>query len=140
MGLKNMVHSKFTVIEDYALSYEWRNSPGSGFSFPCDKDGNRYPNPGSDENYENCVNGTYDVEFLGIADYSRPYTEPAYGQCECGRTVYLDRDFGHGIDCNCGRIYNMSGSELNPRSQWEERWEDDSANPYCYEFGYVRED
>ncbi len=30
----------------------------------------------------------------------------------------------------------MSGQELAPRSQWEDRWDEDSTQPYCVEFGY----
>jgi hypothetical protein len=59
------------------------------------------------------------------------------GTCDCGETVVLDYDNGHGIDCPCGRIYNMSGSQLAPRSQWEERWDDSSTVPYYAEFGYA---
>lgn len=31
---------KLVTVEEYALEFEWRECPGSGFSFPCDRDGN----------------------------------------------------------------------------------------------------
>jgi len=37
----------------------------------------------------------------------------------CGRHVTLDYDNGHGIDCECGRIYNGVGQELAPRATWD---------------------
>jgi hypothetical protein len=64
---------------------------------------------------------------MGVHTHTHTYVEPATGTCQCGRTVVLDGDyFGEGIDCECGRIYNMAGQELAPRSQWEE-------NPYYEE-------
>jgi hypothetical protein len=140
MALKDIVPSHVEHIEDYALSYTYRGeAQGYGFSFPCDKDGN-VRQIASTSNYLYCryeaAKPDGAVTFDGIADYSRDYREPGYGTCDCGRTVYLDRDYGHGIDCECGRIYNMSGQELAPRSQWEERWDEDSTVPYCDEFGY----
>jgi hypothetical protein len=30
--------------------------------------------------------------------------------------------------------------ELAPRSQWEDKWDDDSTQPYCVEFGYSGDD
>lgn len=65
------------------------------------------------------------------------YTEPAVGLCPCGEEVYLENDYGHGIDCECGRIYNGSGQELAPRSQWEDRYEDEDSVGYNVRFGYV---
>jgi hypothetical protein len=137
--LDNMVKRERVFIEDYALGYEWVDDPSSGFSFECDKEGNPLVEKMGDpalENLRKCRDGTYDVVFMGIRDYSRYYTEDAHGTCDCGREVYLHNDYGHGIDCECGRIYNSSGQELAPRSQWEDRYDEDSVAPYCVEFGY----
>jgi hypothetical protein len=141
MALKDMQPSHVERIEEFALSYEWRDDPGAGFSFPCDRGGNRFPKDTSQENYDFCVAEAAKpdgkVVYCGVVDYSRDYRHPAQGTCTCGRTVYLYADYGHGIDCDCGRIYNMSGQELAPRSQWEERWDEDSTQPYWAEFGYA---
>lgn len=55
----------------------------------------------------------------------------------CNREVSLEgMDYGHGYDCPCGQIYNGFGQRLAPRSQWEDRYDDDSTQPYNVEFGY----
>lgn len=128
-------------VERYVLRYHWRDDPGAGFAFPCDAQGHRIPNPGADSNYALATteaakpNGK--IIFDGFVDESFDERVPAEGKCKCGRTVWLEGDHGHGIDCACGRIYNMSGQELAPRSQWEDRYDEDSTVPYNVEFGYV---
>ena len=47
------------------------------------------------------------------------------GTCTCGRRITIEYDDGMGYDCECGRIYNLGGQELRPRSQWEENMHDD---------------
>ena len=121
---------------EYSLDYHWKDKPSHGWSFSCDSKGVPLASSSS-ENLEKCQNGTYDVEFQGIVKRVQLIHEPDEGTCECGRTVYLEGDSGHGIDCDCGRIYNLSGQELAPRSQWEDRWDVDSTQPYCKEFGYA---
>jgi hypothetical protein len=131
-------------VEEYRLSYSLKSDPGSGYWFPCDKEGNRLPHPDSDDSYAMCVaeaakaDGKYTYD--GLIDLSRDCPVPAEGKCKCGRTVWLEGDNGHGIDCDCGRIYNQSGQELAPRSQWEDRYDEDSTQPYNVEFDYVGED
>lgn len=61
--------------------------------------------------------------------------------CQCGEKVDVTYERGHGTDCDkCGRIYSWTGQTLAPRNQWEERWDDDSTQPYCVEFGYSDSD
>ena len=71
-----------------------------------------------------------------VVKYEHDEVIPATGKCVCGDTVELDYDYGHGIDCKCGRIYNLSGQELAPRSQWTDYFDEDSTQPYFAEFGY----
>lgn len=131
--------------EDYRLHYVWKSDNGAGFGFPCDAQGNRIKTPEetsfADENFALCLRESAKpdglITFEGIQDLSSEYWEPAEGKCKCGSTVYLEGDYGHGIDCpGCNRVYNMSGQELAPRSQWEDRWDDDSTIGYNVEFGY----
>ena len=142
MALTNMVPSERIKIESYAHSFGWVNHPGSGFSFDCDRDGYVSVDSYHESALENLWKAIFGLfheplVYNGIQDYSHWYREPAHGTCKCGREVYLEEDYGHGIDCeNCGRIYSMSGSELAPRSQWEERYSEDSNLPYWAEFGY----
>jgi hypothetical protein len=77
-----------------------------------------------------------DYPEIGYRFWDATWTEPATGTCPCGREVELYRDYGHGIDCRCGRTYNMSGQELAPRSQWDDRYDEDSTGPYWAEFGH----
>lgn len=104
---------------DYVLSYTWNADPSRGFSFDCDKDGNRKPHEGSQENYEKCVSGEYDVTFHGIDEHHWSYVQPAVGECiECKHPVDLD---GFTNTCDgCGADYSMSGQQLAPREQWGE--------------------
>lgn len=53
--------------------------------------------------------------------------DTATAKCHCGKTLnMLNRDCFDTIECSsCRRLYNSSGQELNPRSQWEENMEDD---------------
>lgn len=141
MALKNLVRAHTEFIEEYALSYEWDDCPGAGFSFPCNHEGVPLMNemlPEALENLDKALNGDMPgLSFKGIKDYSRHCRMPGYGTCACGETVELDYDYGHGIDCKCGRIYNLSGSQLAPRSQWEERYSEESTVPYYAEFGFA---
>jgi hypothetical protein len=136
--LNNIKRGEVETIEKYSLSFRWSNDPQAGFSFPCTKNGwvDLDENPAMIENLAACIFGIYDVDFEGIMDESFQYHNPDTGICDCGETVYLENDYGHGIDCNCGRIYSQWGQELAPRSQWEDRYDDDSTQPYWAEFGY----
>ena len=140
MALTNMTRGHRVNVHNYAHSFDYADSPGCGFSFDCAVDGSvdlsTYA-PAAVENLAACLFGLVDVVYTGIADYSHSYWQPATGTCACGRTVELVADHGHGIDCECGRIYNGSGQELRPRSQWEDRYDDDSTQPYAVEFGYA---
>ena len=128
--------------ESYVMAFEWNDCPGAGFSFPCNADGSMdlSGREGRLENLAGCLFGVFDVTYKGIEDWSRTWTERS-GKCVCGRTVDItEPDYGHGIDCECGRIYNSSGQELAPRSQWEDRYDEDSTQPYNVEFGHAGRD
>jgi hypothetical protein len=132
--LKNIKRGEYSNVEKWSLDYHWSHNRWAGFSFDCDSQG-KVAEPS--ENLISCQDGTFDVVFEGIKDRSYQVFEPDAGTCDCGRTVYLEGDFGHGIDCKCGRIYNLSGQELAPRSQWEENWNEESTVSYAKEFGYA---
>jgi len=113
--------SKRELVEcvAYSHSFEWRDKPGAGFSFPCDKDGKLDGlNPCAQENLDKCLSGEYDVVDHGIEQHEWTYREPAVGVCEeCGEEVAL----AHFTNtCECGADYNSSGQRLAPRSQWGE--------------------
>jgi len=120
----------------YYRSFDWRDEPGSGFNFPCDKDGNididiDLMQPAGKENYHKCINAEYDVIDNGIEIYNNSYMQPAIGICSiCKTEVQL---YSSTNTCEkCGTDYNLFGQELTPRSQWgyetgESEW--DILNP-----------
>ena len=125
MALQNIQPSQRVHVERFAHEFRWVDTPGAGFSFPCDSDGNVQLTEFNSENYEFCLNNPNEINDLGVVDLSFWDTEPAYGICDCGLTVYLDYDYGYGVGCDCGRNYNLSGQELAPKSQWDEYMNDD---------------
>ena len=122
-----IVRKRRTVkVEEYALSFGWKNMPGAGFSFPCDKQGT--PLLGemhsiAQENLAKCLSSEYDVLPRGVKDYSHTYQEPAVGRCSCGKLVELFDPLTN--TCECGLEHNGCGQSLSPRSQWQEPWNDD---------------
>lgn len=60
-----------------------------------------------------------------IVTNERSYVEPAIGECACGEEVRLEPDNEGLCYCYCGKCYNSAGQSIRPRSQWEERYEDD---------------
>lgn len=100
-------------IEEFALDYRWNKDRYSGFSFPCDREGNPHPlkSAAARANYEKCLSFKEDIVFLGVVDLSRCYMEPAEGRCRCGQTVLLEDSFENA--CACGRLYGIDGGELH---------------------------
>lgn len=109
------------VIE-YSLYF--KTSRTGGFSFPCDFYGNVdtsiLAEPGL-ENYKACVSGL--IETIGepeIRDHRYYIHHPAVIECTCGKEVELRTDSEGIAYCDCGQMYNGSGQQLAPRSQWEQ--------------------
>ena len=104
---------------EYRLFYERVECSGSGFSFPCDENGNvNLAEMTPTGSYQKCLNGEIQVKDGKIITFRHTYTEPAIGLCDCGKEVEL---FGFTNTCEgCGRDYNMSGQLLASRSQWGE--------------------
>lgn len=99
--------------------FEWKDEPGSGYSFPVDPDGNYtgdIPSPGHD-NWQEAKAGT--IEGLidkGLRTHTWEITEPRVGECDdCGRKVTLSHFTN---TCRCGADYNNFGQRLAPREQW----------------------
>jgi hypothetical protein len=138
MGLTDIVRSERIFTVTYGMFYELKERPNSGYSFDCTKDGELLSEP-LPEVAAHLIAEAHKYHAPQVVEYESSYREPAHGKCVCGRTVYLERDYGHGIDCDCGRIYNSSGQELAPRSQWDDRYDDDSTQPYWAEFGHLED-
>jgi hypothetical protein len=125
----------------YRLGYQYADSPGSGFSFPCDQDGKVATlSEAGQKNYQACQagrvqvirGGQYDRDnnpiagsgkvFLaevfctGIEEDHHSWSTPAVGECNyCSSHVSLG-NFTN--TCECGCDYNMSGAELVDRALW----------------------
>jgi hypothetical protein len=100
--------------------FEWKDCPGAGFSFDLDNNDEIIVTDGNRENVARCLkDGGATLYDNGINVIEWEHVEPAVGRCSCGREVTLDTSPA-GNDCGCGRIYNSSGQELAPRSQWGE--------------------
>lgn len=164
MALKNIVPGERVTVTRSYMDVEWADAPGApSWNFDLNERGileftwsngekemkwsidqeqpEGWPSqhPGV-LNFWKCATKEYNVVFKGIKTDRWSFWEPGYGDCACGRKVILERDYGHGIDCECGRIYNQSGQELAPRSQWDDRYEDDDSMSYAERFGYAGDD
>lgn len=127
--------------ERFGLSFDYGS--GGGWCFDCDEDGQLLEvGPFAKMGMTIAINDFLDGKAsMAILTFKSQYTEPAIGKCVCGAEVVLYDDYGHGIDCDgCGRIYSSLGSELRPRSQWEDYYDEDSTQPYNVEFGYAESD
>jgi hypothetical protein len=122
MAIKIIKERKHKEVVSYSRFFEWRNTPGAGFSFNCDASGNLLPDPNRSDlgrrNYEACMAGEFDVIDHGVQQQVHRYADPAIGKCHCGRKVVLDDAMTN--ECECGRLYNWVGQELNPPHMWEE--------------------
>ena len=118
--LKNMTRRQRKTIVEYSRDFDYGD--GSGFSFPCDKDGNLLPmEECARENYNNCLAHPEKFEiFNKILKLERTYTEPAHGTCICGREVELWDQYMGACSCECGRWYNLFGQELISPEYWED--------------------
>jgi hypothetical protein len=105
---------------EYNLSFYWKDEPNAGFGFDCDEKGKLLPfdNEYAKENYNNCINGKYDVINEGVKKHTWSYIDCAIGKCICGEEVYLD-SFTNTCP-GCERDYNIQGQLLATRSQWGE--------------------
>ena len=106
--------------KDNYLDFHYRNSPMNGFSFPCDEQGNvdeSKLHPAGLYGFRKCKTDP-DICCNGVITHLRTYTEPAVGRCHCGAEIKLGEMTN---TCEkCGREYNWNGTDLAPREQWEE--------------------
>lgn len=118
--MKIVKHRKHNSEAVFFLFYEWKDSPGSGYSFPCDENGSpllAQLTPTAAKKLSECELDPA-MRFDGVHQEIRTWTDPAEGICRCGTRVVLE---SHTERClGCGRLYNGCGQELNPPSMWEE--------------------
>lgn len=66
---------------------------GSGFGFPCKKDGTLIHDENYDcwiKNYNYCIAHPEEFEAEGVKEILWWYTEPTHAKCSCGYEVILD--------------------------------------------------
>lgn len=103
---------------EFSLGFASFETPGWGYGFPCDADGNLLSlNPAAANNYDYAIAHPELFEATGVREHVWSYTQPAIGKCSCGHRVELDAFTN---TCDCGRDYNMSGQLLAPRRFWGE--------------------
>lgn len=120
MSIEIIKQSERVTVVTRQRAFEWKDCPGAGFSFDLDDNNEIIVTEGNRENVEMCLaDGGLTLHDNGVEVLEHDYTEPAVGKCPCGREVTLESSVA-GNDCGCGRIYNSSGQELAPRSQWGE--------------------
>lgn len=110
-----------TIVEHWIV-FNYLDDPTSGYMFPATKEGN--PDfskmcPEAPENYHRCLTDKTLTE-PEFETETRRFTEPAVGQCVCGREVVLESDFMGAVRCECGKWYNAFGQELVDPKYWEE--------------------
>src|SRR5579859_6349018 len=87
-----IIHKYHQVhVERYFLSFESVKTPGAGWWFPCDKDGNILEaemRPEGWENLKECRSGQ-GVTPGGVINACYDYPVHAQGRCHCGEIVEL---------------------------------------------------
>lgn len=106
---------------EYRHYFEYTDSPGAGFSFPCDENGNLEDlSKEAQANYEECLRGKINGSKIvdrGIDSFTNEYRRPPMGLCGCGNKIEL----GHFTNqCVCGNLYNSSGQRLSNPDTWGE--------------------
>lgn len=120
MKIRIIRESKVIESVQYRLFFPLTGKGYSGFSFPCDEDGNvdtAQLNPDALYNYTSCLTQKHVVGPSRVETERHTYTQPRIGRCECGEEIYLDR---YTNSCDCGIDYDSAGYALAPREQWGE--------------------
>lgn len=107
---------------DYSHEYVYKTDRHSGFTFPCNKDGDLLKlTPEAIANYERVKNDDNFID-LGIVKSYWTDIKPRIGICEsCGNDVELTDQYCGATSCGkCGSWYNLNGQRLNPPDQWQE--------------------
>ena len=107
--------------EEIYYTYEFDRGDGSGFTFPCDKNGNIDLNECNKESYDYCMQHKSEFIWKSVLKHECNYTEPAIGKCECGEEFELINQYMGACECpGCGKWYNLFGQELINPEYWEE--------------------
>lgn len=103
----------------FTFEFDRKDDPGSGFSFPCDEDGNiNVSNEGAAKNLEYCRKNAEDF-YKHIKKHEDHYRHGATGKCDCGEIFELMDQYMGACQCpKCGRWFNIFGQELKDPCVW----------------------
>lgn len=108
-------------LEHWNLFFQWKEHPGSGYSFECDSKGNILePSPERVQRLAECrVNPGLAAPIL--QSWIQRYYDPAVLKCDCGSEhALIDQNRMGDSCCECGQWYNAVGQQLIPPTQWGE--------------------
>lgn len=113
--------------EGIYYTYDFDRGDGSGFTFPCDENGNiekEKMNEYGIFNYDYCLQHLEEFEWKGVKKHPYSYTEDAIGQCDCGEKFEIWSQYMGACQCpKCGKWYNLFGQELLPPDQWDKDYD-----------------
>jgi hypothetical protein len=115
MGLKMLHHAKSTTEVKWYLFYRWKKRGGTGFTFPCDAEGNmdlRSMSELDEKIFEACEGGEYSehVDYAGLIREIEFNRLPAVGLCQCGEELILEN---FKTTCpKCMSAYTQLGTEV----------------------------
>ena len=110
--------------EEHYFTYDFEREDTSGYTFPCDRNGNIQKNKMNEygiANYNYCISHPEDFIWQGVQEHESSYIEPAIGECICGEVFELWDQYQGACECpKCGQWYNLFGQSLINPEYWEE--------------------
>lgn len=121
--IKNFKQSHIEINTIHRI--EFLREDTSGFSFPCDENGNILTDqmlPVAIDNYNYCIAHPEDfTEYNVFRTYKHSFREPAEGDCKCGEHIQLYDQYMGACQCpKCERWYNLFGQELLQPEHWDD--------------------
>lgn len=125
----NIIKPRTTHTEvEYRI--EFTDADGSGFSFPCDQNGNIQFDD-CDTELGRVQRDNYDYAMSSRERFTKQYaefttrrytvTDNALGKCVCGETVELCDQYQGACSCpKCGQWYNLFGQSLVDPEYWDD--------------------
>jgi hypothetical protein len=108
-------------IQQWTQFFQWKHSPGSGYSFECDAAGNLLDPTEDRVKRRNACFNEPGLEAPVIKSWTQRYFEPAVLLCDCGQEhALVDQNRMGDSCCECGQWYNAAGQQLIPPTQWGE--------------------
>lgn len=115
--MSKVIHHPYRPIIEFSLFYESKDEPGTGYSFPCDEDGNVDEGKLSDAARANLkeVTAHPDRFRLHLCEEQHDGTPAPEVVCDCGERFSLcGGDYADAFCCpKCGRWYDEHGYRIH---------------------------